>query len=42
MSDFEHEKEDFAWPLEQYPSDPVGTNRDIRIDSFCADHMEAL
>jgi hypothetical protein len=42
MSDFEHVKEDFAWPVEQYPSGPVGTTRDIRIDSFCTDHMEAL
>jgi|HubBroStandDraft_1064217.scaffolds.fasta_scaffold26481_2 hypothetical protein len=42
MSYFEHEKEDFAWPLEQYPRGPVGTNRDIRIDSFCTEYMEAL
>jgi hypothetical protein len=42
MSGFEHEKEDLAWPLEQFPSGPVGTNRDIRIDSFCTEYMGAL
>jgi hypothetical protein len=42
MSYFEHEKEDFAWPLEQYPRGPVGTDRDIRIDSFSTEYMEAL